>query len=122
MPKSIPIDIPMAKLSLSSDIPIAVPIICIDLDNVSENKKALVDDFSETYIEISQSGKGLHIFTKGSIKKNFNNQIEKVEMYNENRCIAMTGELFTVNYLAENKQDAIDKYRYIHPKKVFIKP
>lgn len=86
------------------------PFICIDLDNVSEDKKALVDDFSDTYIEISQSGKGLHIFSKGSIKKNFNNQIEKVEMYHENRCIAMTGELFTVNYLAENKQDTIDKY------------
>ena len=63
----------------------------------------------QTPIEISQSGKGLHIFAKGSIKKNFNNQIEKVEMYHENRCIAMTGELFTVNYLAENKQDTIDK-------------
>ncbi|MBF1168775.1 MAG: DNA primase [[Eubacterium] sulci] len=93
------------------------PFICIDLDNVSEDKKALVDDFSDTYIEISQSGKGLHIFSKGSIKKNFNNQIEKVEMYHENRCIAMTGELFTVNYLAENKQDTIDKYYKLYSPK-----
>ena len=96
------------------------PFICFDLDNVSEDKKNLIDDFSDTYIDISQSGKGLHIFVKGSIKKNFNNQIEKVEMYHENRCIAMTGGLFTVNYLAENKQDAIDKYYKLYSPKESI--
>ena len=96
------------------------PFICIDLDNVSEDKKNLIDDFSDTYIEISQSGKGLHIFAKGSIKKNLNNQIGKVEMYHENRCIAMTGELFTVNYLAENKQDTIDKYYKLYSPKESI--
>ena len=98
------------------------PFICIDLDNVSKEKNTLIDDFSDTYIEISQSGKGLHIFAKGSIKKNFNNQIEKEEMYHENRCIAMTGELFTVNYLAENKQDTIDKhYKLYSPKESIYK-
>lgn len=93
------------------------PFICIDLDNVSEDKKSLVDDFLDTYIEISQSGKGLHIFANGSIKKNLNNQIEKVEIYHKNRCIAMTGELVTVNYLAENKQDTIDKYYKLYSPK-----
>lgn len=87
------------------------PFLCIDLDNVSEDKKALVDDFSETYIEISQSGKGLHIFAKGEIADNFNNQIEKVEMYQNNRCIAMTGN--SIDGISNNiidKQSEIDRY------------
>ena len=87
------------------------PFLCIDLDNVSEDKKALVDDFSETYIEISQSGKGLHIFAKGEIADNFNNQIEKVEMYQNNRCIAMTGN--SIDGISNNiidNQSEIDRY------------
>ena len=87
------------------------PFLCIDLDNVSEDKKALVDDFSETYIEISQSGKGLHIFAKGEIADNFNNQIEKVEIYQNNRCIAMTGN--SIDGISNNiidKQSEIDRY------------
>ncbi|KDE61705.1 hypothetical protein [Fusobacterium necrophorum] len=61
-------------------------------------------DFRDTYIEISQSGKGLHIFAKGEIADNFNNQIEKVEMYRNNRCIAMTG-----NSIDETSNNIIDK-------------
>lgn len=62
-------------------------------------------------IEISQSGKGLHIFAKGEITDNFNNQIEKVEMYQNNRCIAMTGNSVagTLNNIID-KQKEIDKY------------
>ena len=52
-----------------------------------------INDFNGTYVEISQSGMGIHIFAKGEIEKNFNNQLEKVEMYQENRCIAMTGNI-----------------------------
>lgn len=97
------------------------PFLCIDLDNVScDMRERFFRDFHDTYIEISQSGKGLHIFAKGEIADNFNNQIEKVEMYQNNRCIAMTGGLFTVNYLAENKQDAIDKYYKLYSPKESI--
>lgn len=97
------------------------PFICIDLDNVSEDKKSLVDDFSDTYIEISQSGKGLHIFAKGSIKKNLNNQIGKVEMYHENRCIAMTGNrvVFSKRNIAD-KQSKTDKYYELFAPKMSI--
>lgn len=97
------------------------PFLCIDLDNVScDMRERFFRDFHDTYIEISQSGKGLHIFAKGEIADNFNNQIEKVEMYQNNRCIAMTGELFTVNYLAESKQDTIDKYYKLYSPKESI--
>ena len=50
------------------------PFLCIDLDNVScDMRERFFRDFHDTYIEISQSGKGLHIFAKGEITKNFNN-------------------------------------------------
>lgn len=68
------------------------PFLCIDLDNVSHDMREMFcRDFYDTYIETSQSGKGLHIFAKGKIADNLNNQIKKVEMYQNNRCIAMTG-------------------------------
>ena len=73
-----------------------------------------IKDFNDTYIEISQSRRGLHIFVKGKIEKNFNNQLEKVEMYQENRCIAMTGNIYKFNDCVANKvllkQKEVDKY------------
>lgn len=72
------------------------PFVCIDLDNVKENfenVKDIVSDFGETYKEISISENGLHIFAKGSIPKNINNQIDHFEMYKSNKCIAMTGNV-----------------------------
>ena len=91
------------------------PFVCIDLDNVNNKKQEmLINDFNGTYVEISQSGIGIHIFTKGEIEKNFNNQLEKVEMYQENRCIAMTGNIYKFNdFVAEKvllKQKELDKY------------
>lgn len=80
------------------------PFVCIDLDNVDNKKlEIFIKDFNDTYIEISQSGRGLHIFVKGKIEKNFNNQLEKVEMYQENRCIAMTGNVYKFNDFVANK-------------------
>lgn len=74
------------------------PFVCIDLDRVDDKKKTrFLSNYSNTYKEISLSGKGIHIFVKGDIPKNFNNQIEKVEMYKENRCIAMTGNIIDLN-------------------------
>ena len=91
------------------------PFVCIDLDNIEENiLKMFQTDFNDTYKEISQSGNGVHIFVKGQIEKNFNNQIEKVEMYQENRCIAMTGNIYKLNdFVVEKvllKQKELDKY------------
>lgn len=91
------------------------PFVCIDLDNVDNKKlEIFIKDFNDTYIEISQSGRGLHIFVKGKIEKNFNNQLEKVEMYQENRCIAMTGNVYKFNDFVANKvllkQKELDKY------------
>lgn len=91
------------------------PFVCIDLDNVDNKKQDMfINDFNGTYVEFSQSGMGIHIFTKGEIEKNFNNQLEKVEMYQENRCIAMTGNVYKFNDFVANKvllkQKELDKY------------
>lgn len=70
------------------------PFVCIDLDKVKENfeeVKNILNDFSDTYSEISVSENGVHIFVKGSVAKNINNQIDRFEMYKSNKCIAMTG-------------------------------
>jgi len=70
------------------------PFVCIDLDKVKdsfEDVKDIISDFVETYKETSISENGLHIFAKGSIPKNINNQIDHFEMYKSNKCIAMTG-------------------------------
>lgn len=95
------------------------PFVCIDLDNVEENVlKMFQVDFRHTYKEISQSGKGVHIFVRGQIEKNFNNQIEKVEMYQENRCIAMTGILSNLGtqVCRKFKMNLINIISYLHPK------
>lgn len=97
---------------LSFVLSIDDPFLCIDLDNVScDMREKFCRDFQDTYIETSQSGKGLHIFAKGEIADNFNNQIEKVEMYKNNRCIAMTGDSVagTSNNIID-KQNEIDRY------------
>lgn len=91
------------------------PFVCIDLDNVDNKKQDMfINDFNGTYVEISQSGMGIHIFVKGEIEKNFNNQLEKVEMYQGNRCIAMTGNIYKFNDFVANKvllkQKELDKY------------
>ncbi|MFM1514271.1 DNA primase [Helcococcus ovis] len=72
------------------------PFICIDLDKVKDNfeeVKNILNDFSDTYSEISVSENGVHIFAKGRIAKNINNQIDRFEMYKSNKCIAMTGNV-----------------------------
>ena len=92
------------------------PFVCIDLDDIHESKRDdIIDDFSPTYIEKSLSGKGYHIFVKGTIKKDFNNQDAKVEMYSKNKCISMTGDCscLSISSILE-AQEKLDKYYEIY--------
>lgn len=80
---------------LSSDDPFA----CIDLDHCLENDslslaaKSIIEIFTGSYMELSQSKQGVHIFCKGRVPINLNSQINGVEIYQENHCIAMTGDV-----------------------------
>ena len=73
-------------------------IICIDLDNaisndlLKEEPKAIIDKFKGTYMELSQSRSGIHIFLKGNIKDNLIRPSDGIEIYHKNRYIALTGD------------------------------
>ena len=74
-------------------------IICIDLDRaiidgkLSPMAEDIVKAFTGTYMEISQSGQGIHIFAKGSLENNINLSAKGIEMYKNNRYIALTGNV-----------------------------
>jgi|GEM_PF-1335682 len=74
-------------------------IICIDLDNAIQNGKLstmareIIENFAGTYMELSQSGRGIHIFAKGTIPKNLNQSSNGIEIYKNNRYIALTGNV-----------------------------
>jgi primase-polymerase (primpol)-like protein len=53
----------------------------------------LVKDFVGSYMEISQSGKGLHIFAKGNLENNLNLSSNGIEIYINNRHIVLTGNV-----------------------------
>lgn len=48
---------------------------CIDLDHVIQDRKLslmakeIIGNFTETYMELSQSGEGIHILSKGLSRK-----------------------------------------------------
>lgn len=41
------------------------PFVCIDLDRVDDSFGDFLNDFNDTYREVSQSGRGVHIFAMG---------------------------------------------------------
>lgn len=74
-------------------------IVCIDLDHAIQGgkltpmAKEVVENFAGTYMEISQSGRGIHIFAKGTIPNNLNLSSRGIEIYKNNRYIALTGNI-----------------------------
>ncbi len=74
-------------------------IICIDLDHAIQDgkltpmAKEVVENFAGTYMEVSQSGKGIHIFAQGTIPDNLNLSSRGIEIYKKNRYIALTGNI-----------------------------
>lgn len=84
-------------------------IICIDLDHCVENRKpnpqaqALIDSLPKTFIEISPSGTGLHIWGRAKIDKGFRFNVDglNVEIYPNGRFLTMTGNVFQTGNLAE---------------------
>jgi len=65
---------------------------CVSEDgSLSEIAQDIVDHLPDQFVEISQSGSGLHIFALGEIPRNFKNSSNGVEMYSEKRFCSMTG-------------------------------
>ena len=88
-------------------------IVFIDIDHCFENgeileeAKNIINMFPGSYIELSQSGEGVHILTRGKIDKNIKNSKYGIEMYDNKRFIAFTGNSIQANEPI-NEQGNID--------------
>jgi hypothetical protein len=72
---------------------------CLDEGNLRPPFVATVEKFSDTYLEISPSGKGIKIWAKGSLPANLPKVralggIGGIEMYDHARFFAVTGQRF----------------------------
>lgn len=65
---------------------------CIVDGQLSGFAKSVVTLFSDSYWEVSQSGEGLHCFTRGNIERNFKRSDIGLEVYNNKRYVAFTGD------------------------------
>ena len=88
---------------------------CVSYDGtIDERGKDVLSAFPESYAEISQSGQGLHILTRGTIPRCFNNRRSGIEMYSSRRFCAYTGNVVQALDPTE-EQDGLDfvfnKYR-----------
>lgn len=93
----------------------ADPFVCIDLDHCIDSDslilpaKAILETFRGSYMELSQSKQGIHIFCKGQVPNNLNSQINGVEIYQEKHCIAMTGDVNSRHLKGSNSLMNYDK-------------
>lgn len=101
-------------------------LVFIDIDHCSEPEGTwsetacdIVGAFQHSYIERSQSGTGIHIITKGTIPKSFKNSQNNVEMYNDKRFCALTGDVLSDGEPTEEPSSLEYVYqKYKPPEKV----
>lgn len=84
-------------------------VVCVDLDDCVEDgkpnaeAKALIDSLPKTFVEISPSGRGLHIWGYGSVDigRRFERNGLKIEVYGEGRYLTVSGNALVKAKLAE---------------------
>lgn len=96
-------------------------IVFIDIDHcineegeMSETALEITERLSKQYIELSQSGTGVHILALGEIPQNFKNSQNGVEMYDCKRFCALTGDAIKRSEPCEQAEDisyVYDKYK-----------
>jgi len=92
------------------------PFVFIDLDGVSPGDERNQYADTDTFVEFSQSGNGLHIICQGSIKKAHKPISGEVEIYAHNRFCALTGILAGRKTLEiTEQQDLIDTLIKAYP-------
>lgn len=96
-------------------------ITAIDLDEcineageLSPLASNIVERFKDTYIEESQSGRGLHIFCYADFKENLKHP--QIEIYTHNRYIAMTGNAWNRNELKDKTAEVMILYEKFRSK------
>ena len=100
-------------------------IVFTDLDHCrsgsgwSDKARHIMELFQYSYMEISQSGEGVHIISCGEIPDSFKNSSEGVEMYYRARFCAMTGNVIgSFDDIYGEDQAALDKVFSKYCKKV----
>lgn len=94
------------------------PFVFIDLDHTDDvelqrTQHGIFAQFSDTYSELSPSGKGLHILGKGSVPKGVKKSY--VEIYSSHRFMTMTGNVYNNKPLADLQQRVMNIYSQIAP-------
>lgn len=95
---------------------------CIDEDGtINDLGSDIVSIMQNQYVEISQSGSGIHILALGSIPKNYKNSDNGVEIYSNARFCSLTGNTLS-NGDPHEDQIALDtvymKYKKKDPPKI----
>jgi primase-polymerase (primpol)-like protein len=79
-------------------------VVCLDLDHCVDGRggvaawaRQVLDRLPATYIEVSASGTGLHVFGFGFVERGRHVRVDggTVEVYGWGRYIAVTGDRFT---------------------------
>jgi primase-polymerase (primpol)-like protein len=84
-------------------------VVCVDLDDcvvdgvVSVEAQALIDSLPRTFVELSPSGRGLHVWGFGDVGagRRFERDGLKVEVYGDGRYLTVTGNALVDAPLAE---------------------
>ena len=93
----------------------------VDIDHAIDNKD-LINEFVnhlQSYTEISQSGEGIHIICKGILPVG-NRRKGNIEMYDNARFFALTGNLY--NNLKYTVVDRTEEIKYLYNKYLADKP
>ena len=87
------------------------PYVCVDLDDCLDGgereawARGIVAALG-SYTEVSQSGKGLHIFGRATVERD--RRSDRIEVYGNNRFIAMTGNIYEGHGELKPMQGALD--------------
>lgn len=84
-------------------------LVCIDLDDcvdngvISEQAQRLIDSLPRTFVEVSPSGTGLHIWGYGEVStgRRFERDGLKIEVYGDGRYLTVSGNAVVKSKLAE---------------------
>lgn len=89
------------------------PFVAIDFDKVIEGDTldswvSQIIEQMDSYTEVSQSGRGIHIIVKGK-KPGERCRNKKIEIYDDHRYFALTGDIYEGRAAINKRQDALDR-------------
>lgn len=85
---------------------------CIHEDKLTPFAKSIVERFYDTYMELSQSGTGIHIFVKGNVPTAV--KTKEIEIYSSKRYCAMTGNSLRPIEVADYQAELSRLYMEYH--------